>query len=312
MANIFQRMFGGAAEARSEAPAPAGVARRWTSPDGLSLFSRDYAGAEGEARLPVVCLHGLTRNSKDFEGLAAAVAAAGRRVLALDMRGRGQSARDPNVSNYNPAVYAGDVAALLGAAGISRAIFVGTSMGGIITMTLSTLRPDLIAGAVLNDIGAEIAAEGLTRIAGYVGKVEPAATWTEAAMRARAVNGEALPRLSDAEWITFARRTWREEAPGRLTPDYDPAIAEAFSPLPPGQSQPSADLWPLFTALSVARPLLLIRGATSDLLKSATADRMQAAAPQMRRLEVADTGHAPTLDEPESRKAILDFLTDAP
>jgi len=312
MANIFQRMFGGAAEARSEAPAPIGVARHWTSPDGLSLFARDYAGAAGEARLPVICLHGLTRNSKDFEGLAPAIAAAGRRVLSLDVRGRGQSARDPNVSNYNPAVYAGDLAALMGAAGISRAIFVGTSMGGIITMTLATMRPDLIAGAVLNDIGAEIASEGLTRIAGYVGKVEPAATWAEAAMRARAVNGEALPHLTEADWMTFARRTWREEAPGRLMPDYDPAIAEAFSPLPPGQSQPSADLWPLFTALSIARPLLLIRGGTSDLLTAATADRMQAAAPQMRRLEVADTGHAPTLDEPECRQAILDFLADAP
>ena len=311
MANIFQRMFGGA-EAPPQAETPAGVARRWTSPDGLSLFARDYAGAGGEARLPVVCIHGLTRNSKDFEGLAPVIAAAGRRVLSLDIRGRGQSARDPNVGNYNPAVYAGDVAALLSAAGVSRAIFVGTSMGGIITMTLATMRPDLIAGAVLNDIGAEIASEGLTRIAGYVGKVAPAATWAEAAMRARAVNGEALPRLTETDWMTFARRTWREEAPGRLMPDYDPAIAEAFSPLPPGQSQASADLWPLFTALSVARPLLLIRGATSDLLKAATADRMQAAAPQMRRLEVADTGHAPTLDEPECRRAILDFLADAP
>ena len=311
MANIFQRMFGGG-ESAPAPQAPAGVARRWAAPDGLQLFARDHAGAAGEARLPVVCIHGLTRNSKDFEGVAPVIAAAGRRVLALDVRGRGQSARDPNVSNYNPAGYAGDVAARMGAAGISRAIFVGTSMGGIITMTLATMRPALIAGAVLNDIGAEIASEGLTRIAGYVGKVEPAATWAEAARCARAGNGEALPRLSDADWITFARRTWREEAPGRLMPDYDPAIAQGFSPLPPGQAQPSADLWPLFTALAMARPLLLIRGAASDLLSAATADRMQAAAPQMRRLVVAETGHAPTLDEPECRTAILDFLADAP
>ena len=316
MTNFFQRFL--RASAAPAAPAPhgdgpiQGVERRWTSPDGLSLFARDYAAAAGPAKLPVICLHGLTRNARDFEGLAPAMAAAGRQVLALDVRGRGRSDRDPNTANYNPAVYAGDVAALMAAAGLSRAIFVGTSMGGIITMTLAGMRPDLIAGAVLNDIGAEIPSEGLTRIPGYVGEAAPAASWAEAAMRSRAINGPALPRLTEAEWMGFARRTWREAEPGRIVPDYDAAIAQAFAPLPAGQAVPAADLWPLFTALALGRPLLLIRGAASDLLTSGTADRMQALAPQMRRLEVEATGHAPTLDEPECRKAILDFLADAP
>jgi pimeloyl-ACP methyl ester carboxylesterase len=288
------------------------VERTWTSTDGVELSARDYAPAAGPARLPIVCLHGLTRNSRDFDGIAPAMAAAGRRVLALDVRGRGRSARDPNPSKYNPAVYAGDVAALMSEAGLARGIFLGTSMGGLITMTLATLRPDLIAGAILNDIGPEIATEGLTRIGGYVGAAEPAASWAEAAQRARAVNGLALPNLSDADWMTFARRTWREETPGEIVPDYDPAIAQAFAGAPAGSTQSSPDLWPLFMALAVNRPLLLIRGAQSDLLAAGTAGRMQALAPQMRRVDIEGVGHAPTLDEPEARSAILDYLKTAP
>ncbi|MDP1618257.1 alpha/beta fold hydrolase [Phenylobacterium sp.] len=293
-------------------PASEGVERTWTSTDGLELSARDYAPAAGPARLPVICLHGLTRNSRDFDGVAPAMAAAGRRVLALDVRGRGRSAHDPNPSNYNPAVYAGDVAALMTEAGIARGIFLGTSMGGLIAMTLATLRPDLIAGAILNDIGPEIATEGLTRIGSYVGAAEPAASWAEAAQRSRAVNGVALPNLSDAGWMTFARRTWREIEPGRIVPDYDPAIAQAFAGAPAGSTQSSPDLWPLFMALAMNRPLLLIRGGQSDLLTTGTAGRMQALAPQMRRLDIDGVGHAPTLDEPEARSAILDFLKTAP
>ena len=330
MRRILSQLFGAAPAARTTPPPPGpppppppcqppppgaaseGTERTWTSTDGLDLSARDYAPAAGPARLPVICLHGLTRNSRDFDGIAPAMAAAGRRVLALDVRGRGRSARDPNPSNYNPAVYAGDVAALMSEAGLARGIFLGTSMGGLIAMTLATLRPDLIAGAILNDIGPEIASEGLTRIGSYVGSAEPAATWAEAAQRTRAVNAVALPNLSDADWMTFARRTWREETPGRIVQDYDPAIAQAFAGAPAGSTQSSPDLWPLFMALAVNRPLLLIRGAQSDLLTAGTAGRMQALAPQMRRLDIEGVGHAPTLDEPQARSAILDYLKTAP
>ncbi|MDP3490979.1 MAG: alpha/beta hydrolase [Phenylobacterium sp.] len=297
--------------AAPRAPA-AGVERTWTSSDGLSLSARDYDGAGGPARLPVICIHGLTRNSRDFEDVAPAMAAPGRRVLALDIRGRGRSAYDPNPTNYNPAVYAGDVAALMSEAGIARGIFLGTSMGGLITMTLATMRPDLIAGAVLNDIGPEIATEGLTRISGYVGSGEPAASWAEAAERTRAINGSAQPHLSPADWDRFARRTWREAEPGKLVLDYDPAIAQAFAGTPAGAPQTSPDLWPLFMALAINRPMLLVRGGASDLLAEGTASRMQALAPQMRRVDIEGVGHAPTLDEPAARKAITDFLADAP
>lgn len=312
MRDIFERLWRpGAKSASTPASGSAdGAARTWRSADGLDLFARDYAPGDGPARLPVVCLHGLTRNSRDFSGLAPAMAAAGRRVLALDVRGRGRSERDPNPANYNPAVYAGDVAALMGEAGISRAIFVGTSMGGLITMTLASLRGDLVAGAVLNDIGPEIDPAGLARIGGYVGAIEPAGSWAEAAQRSRAINGPALPHLSDADWMRFAQRTWRETPSGSLVPDYDPAIAQAFAS--PGASAGAPDLWPLFISLAMGRPLLLIRGSRSDLLSAATADRMLTLAPQMRRRDLEGLGHAPTLDEPEARSAILDFLSDAP
>ncbi|MAK80473.1 alpha/beta hydrolase [Phenylobacterium sp.] len=313
MRRLLARLFGTPHEAAAPAgaaPQPVWAERTWMSGDGLSLWARDYGGAGGPARLPVICLHGLTRNSRDFEDVAPAIAATGRRVLALDVRGRGRSAYDPNPTNYNPAVYAGDVASLMGEAGIARAIFLGTSMGGLITMTLSTVRPDLIAGAILNDIGPEIATEGLTRIGSYVGSGGPAASWAEAAERTRAINGSAQPHLTDADWDRFARRTWREVEPGKLVLDYDPAIAQAFAATPAGT--PSPDLWPLFMALAINRPMLLVRGGASDLLAEGTAARMQALAPQMRRVDIDGVGHAPTLDEPAARKAIADFLTDAP
>ena len=158
MRRILSQMFGAQAPAAQAGPRPGPAAepdgagrwveRTWASNDGLDLFARDYAPAAGPARLPVICLHGLTRNSRDFEGVAPAMAAAGRRVLALDVRGRGRSAYDPNPSNYNPAVYAGDVAALMSEAGLARGIILGTSMGGLIAMTLATLRPDLILSLI--------------------------------------------------------------------------------------------------------------------------------------------------------------------
>ena len=155
--------------------------QRWSSPDGLSLYARDYAASGGGARLPVVCLHGLTRNAKDFEAVAPRIAALGRRVIVPDVRGRGLSARDPNPANYHPKVYARDVAGLLDALGIPRAIFLGTSMGGIITMALAAARPKLIAASILNDVGPEIASEGVARILGYAGKGTRIGSWQDAA-----------------------------------------------------------------------------------------------------------------------------------
>jgi pimeloyl-ACP methyl ester carboxylesterase len=290
------------------------VERLWTSADGLSLFARDYAPGPGPARAPVICLHGLTRNSRDFEVVAPHIAGAtGRRVLALDMRGRGRSAYDPNPANYIPPVYAADVAALMAQAAISKAMFIGTSMGGLITLALSAMRPDLAAGAVINDVGPEIAPEGVARIGAYVGRAGPVADWAEAEAYTRQTNGFALPHLTDADWAAFTRRIFREDASGRPALDYDPAISQAFkAPVEGTPAAPAPDLWPMFAALAKDRPTLLVRGEASDLLSPGIAARMRAAAPTMREVTLPGVGHAPTLEEPPVMAAILALLADAP
>ena len=288
--------------------------RFWRSLDGLQLHARDYPAASGLALQPVICIHGLTRNARDFEDLAPRIAANGRRVLALDVRGRGQSAWDPQPMRYVPATYAVDVLALLDALGIGRAVFIGTSMGGLITMTIAAFRPQAVAGAVLNDIGPEIAPEGIKRITGYTGRSAAVATWAEAADYARQLNAVAFPHYTAEQWTAFARRLFAEKD-GRPVLDYDPDIAKAFAPPPPPEGQappPPVDLWPLFKGLALGRPLLTIRGALSDLLSPDIAGRMREAAPEMAYAEVAGVGHAPMLDEPEALAAIDTLLEAAP
>ena len=287
--------------------------RFWTSPDGLPLHARDYAATSGPARAPVICIHGLTRNARDFEDVAPRLAAQGRRVLAVDVRGRGASAHDPDPAHYIPAVYAGDILALMDALAMSRAVFIGTSMGGLITMAIGAMRPSAIAATVLNDIGPEIAPEGLARIAGYVGAGAPIETWDDAAAHARKLNEAAFPHYGSDDWMAFARRIFVEKD-GRPQLDYDPNIASTFKPPqpPPGQAPPPApDLWPLFEGLA-AHLLLTIRGATSDILSPAIAEHMRLAAPDMDYVEVPGVGHAPMLDEPEAVKAIDELLKWAP
>ncbi len=296
--------------------APAFSDRFWTSADGLTLHARDYAAASGAAKVAVICLHGLTRNARDFEDLAPRLAAGGRRVLALDMRGRGQSQWDPQPLRYQPAVYAGDVLALMDAAGIARACFIGTSLGGLVTMAIASLRPLAIAAAALNDVGPELAPEGLARIGGYTGQGPKVADWQGAADYARFINAAAFPHYGPAQWAAFARRLFRDKD-GAPVLDYDPDIALAFKP-PEGQpAAPTPNMWPLFQALAFTplpspRPLLTIRGAISDLLAPATLDKMRLMAPHMTVAEVAGVGHAPMLDEPEACSALDDWLKDAP
>lgn len=283
--------------------------RRWTSRDGLSLYARDYAGAAGEARLPVLCLHGLTRNSKDFEDVAPAIAASGRRVVVPDIRGRGQSDRDPDPSNYTPNIYARDILNLLDRLGIARAIFVGTSMGGIITMAIAGMRLRAIAGCVLNDVGPEIAPAGIERIKGYVGKPVDIASWDEAAAYMREINGVAFPDYEKDDWDRFGRRTFRE-VDGRPALDYDPAIMQ---PLAEGRYKAiSFVAWLLFRRLARSRPVLLVRGEHSDLLSLDTARRMQRKAPSLQRVEVPGIGHAPMLTEPAAFDALDRFLQTLP
>jgi pimeloyl-ACP methyl ester carboxylesterase len=287
------------------------VDRTWTSADGLTLYARDYWGAAGPAKAPVICIHGLTRNSRDFEVVALKLAEqTGRRILAVDVRGRGRSDRDPNPINYNPAVYAGDVMALCAAAGIAKAAFIGTSMGGLITMVLAASRPDLIAAAALNDVGPEVGATGLARIAGYVGDGGSYASWDEAAAYAKSINGSALPGLADADWMTFAKRTFREHE-GRIELDYDPAISNVFKTPPPADA-PAPNLWPLYTALATGRPAMVVRGAESDILEAETVAKMSGVAPHLQVVEIPGVGHAPTLEEPAALAGLVGFLASAP
>jgi len=282
--------------------------RWWASGDGLKLHARDYAGAEGPARLPVICIHGLTRNARDFEDVAPAIAAMGRRVLALDVRGRGLSAFDPQPMNYHPGTYAGDVAALMEAAGIARAAFVGTSMGGLITMVLATLRPAAVASAIINDVGPEVSPVGLARIAAYAGKSAPVETWADAAAYCRHNNAIALPDYTDEDWVAFARRCFREGPEGKPVIDYDPDISVPIRAAGPKALAPN--LWPMFKKLAKGRPLMTIRGQTSDILDPKVAQRMRKTAPHMRYVEVPGVGHAPMLTEPAAAEAIQSFLAE--
>ena len=284
--------------------------RRWTSSDGLSLFARDYPGADGPVQLPVIAIHGLTRNSADFDAIAPLIARSGRRVLALDVRGRGQSDRATDPMTYQPPVYAKDVLGLLEAAGIERAVFLGTSMGGLITMAITALKSRVVAAAILNDIGPQVSPEGLARIAAYSGQPVDTPTWAAAAAYARLHNAIALPHYTDADWDAFARRVFRDGTEGSPVLDYDPDIAVPIRAA--GAKALVPNLWPYFRRLARKRPTLLIRGGTSDLLSADIAARMRKAAPEMRYAEIPDIGHAPMLDEPESKAAIFEFLRDVP
>lgn len=275
--------------------------------DGPRLYYRDYAGpSDAGSRVPVLCLHGLTRNAADFEDLAPHLAAR-RRVLALDVRGRGRSDPDPEPGRYHAGTYVGDVSALLAALGIPRVILIGTSMGGIIGMIYGAMNAAGLAGLVLNDIGPEIDPRGLARIRGYVGRGGPVASWAEAAAAVRAINEIAFPDADDAFWDRFARRTYREEADGRIVPAYDPRIADAMAQA----GAAPADMWPMFDLLAEI-PILVIRGAHSDILSAETLAAMQQRHPDLESVTVPGRGHAPALDEPEAVAAIDAFLARLP
>lgn len=277
-----------------------------TAKDGLRLHLRDYGERPSEG-LPVVCLPGLTRASVDFHPLACALSQRPehpRRVLALDYRGRGLSDYDPNPANYAIPVELDDALAALAACGVERAVFVGTSRGGMIAMALAAVRPTILAGVVLNDIGPVIDMAGLLRIRDYVGKLPLPATMEEGAATIRALFASTFPKFGDKEWLAAAYRTWREEN-GKLTLAYDPALAGALAALSP--DNPLPPLWAQFDALADV-PMMAIRGALSDILSPETLAEMRARRRQLDILEVPDQGHAPILVEPEVIAEIAAFI----
>jgi len=273
------------------------------SPDGLKLHARCY-GPQDTATHPVICLPGLTRTTTDFEFLALTLANHGRRVVALDYRGRGLSDYDPNPANYNVGVELTDLITALTALRISRAIFIGTSRGGILAMMLATVRPDLIAAVILNDIGPLIELEGLLRIKSYVGKMPEPRDYNEAAAILRTLFGAQFPRLTDAHWQISAQRSFRQEN-GRLVPIYDPQLARTLDTVTP--EMPLAPMWPQFDALATV-PVMVIRGTLSDILSKETVEQMKARRPSLEVVEVPDEGHAPLLIDAETIGRIQAFI----
>ena len=276
---------------------------RFSSADGLKLHALSV-GPHSPAFLPVICLPGVSRTAEDFRTLLLALAKSNpqRRALALDSRGRGLSERDNKPANYSIPVELGDLVKLLGEQKIERAIFVGTSRGGILTMALAAIMPQAIASAVLNDVGPVLDMTGLMRIKGYVGRIAPPRSWHEAVASLKRVMGVQFPAFSEADWEGYARRTWHDD----FSPRSDPAIAATFDGI--DATAPLPALWPQFEALAKAAPVLVLRGEHSDLLSRETVSEMKRRAPRMEAIEIPGQGHAPVLEREEVIRPIMQFV----
>jgi pimeloyl-ACP methyl ester carboxylesterase len=277
-----------------------------SAPDGLRLHVRSY-GPRLAPTVPVVCLPGITRTGADFDAIATALAsdvADPRRVIALDSRGRGRSEYDRNPENYALPVELADLSAVLTALDIPRAVFIGTSRGGLLTMMLAVTRPTAIAGVVLNDIGPVIEPKGLMRIKSYVGKMPTPRNYQEGGDILRRLFGAQFPNLTEPDWVDYARRTWKEHERA-LVADYDVGLANALAaadferPLPP--------LWHQFDALRHV-PVMVIHGVNSDILSAATVSAMRERRYDIDVVEVQDQGHAPLLSAPDLIHRIANFI----
>ncbi len=277
--------------------------RYWSSADGLRLHYCDYPGQAG--RPVLLCLPGLTRNSRDFAALAARLAGEWR-VICPDMRGRGDSAYARDSATYTPLQYVADVEGLLeqegllDQAGSGRIVAIGTSLGGLMTAILALKHPGLIAGAVLNDIGPVIEPAGLARIRDYVGQGRSFPTWMHAARALEETHASVYPRFGLGDWLDMAKRVMAVGQNGRIVFDYDMKIAEPFERDEPAEGP---DLWPAFAALGQS-PVVCLRGALSDILSAQTLAEMGKRLPGAETVTLAEVGHTPTLAEPEALAAI--------
>ncbi len=272
--------------------------------DGLNLYFREY-GPEDANRVPVLCLSGLTRNSRDFHALALHLGE-NRRVICLDYRGCGRSDRDLDFMNYQVDTDMADVVDLLDGIGIPRAIFMGTSRGGLVTMTLALSRPDLIAAAILNDVGPALRSGGRGKVGKYFELPYAYANWDEACATYRAWSQKTTPDLSDAQWMVRARATFVETKDGRVRFDFDPKMADAYR-----QRTNPPHSWAKFEAMK-DKPILSIRGEWSGILSPETVEEMRTRKPDLQTVTVPNRGHTPLLDEPAALEAIDTFLRDLP
>jgi pimeloyl-ACP methyl ester carboxylesterase len=273
----------------------------WWSNDGLRLHYRDYAGPPD--RPPIICIPGLTRNARDFEGVAGRLGGAWR-VICVELRGRGESAYAKDPMSYVPLTYLQDMEALIRELALDRFVLFGTSLGGLITMLLSVGEHARIAAALINDIGPVLDERGLERIRSYVGRTQSWPTWLHAARHFANVLHDVYPDWTLEQWLVFAKRLCKLGSNGRISFDYDMRIAEPFR-IPGGAT--GFDLQRAFEGLA-GIPSLVVRGELSDLLSAATVQRMLSAMPDMEAVTVSRVGHAPTLDEPEAIAAIERLL----
>lgn len=273
----------------------------YKAPDWLDLYARLYEG--DPSRTPLLCLHGLTRNSADFHNLLSALP--DWPAISVDQRGRGRSASDPDPSHYRPDVYCADMLALLDGLNVPRVIAVGTSMGGIMTFMLANMRPGLFKAAIINDIGPYVDPAGLRRLGAYVGQAMSFNSWDAAIAAIQSQGPNIFPDFTTDDWRAFARNVCEETPDGAVRFSYDPAISDSLKNQDPSAVPPN--LWPLFQTPSDF-PMLVVRGESSDILSAKTAARMVTDRPGVTLSTVPNRGHAPTLTEPAALQAITQFL----
>lgn len=277
----------------------------WWSDDGIRLHYRDYPGRAD--RPTILCIPGLTRNARDFAEVAGRLAGEWR-IICVELRGRGESGYAQDAASYVPAVYLKDIEKLIAGLGLARVVVFGTSLGGMMAMLLASVNRDLVAGALLNDIGPVIEAVGLAHIASYVGRPQSWPTWLHAARHFQALHGGSFPNYRLPDWLALSKRLCRLTPAGRVVLDYDMKIAEPFREVDPV----AIDLWPVFDMLA-SLPLLIVRGGLSGLFSAATATAMMARAADAELLTIPDSGHAPTLSEegcPEAIDRLLRRVSD--
>jgi pimeloyl-ACP methyl ester carboxylesterase len=251
----------------------------------------------------VVCVHGLTRNGRDFDTLASRLADRFR-LLCPDMPGRGESEWLPDANDYVFPTYLTTLTAMLAHARVERVAWIGTSMGGLLGMIFAAQKGSPVAQLLVNDIGPVIEPAALARIAGYVGLNPTFESFAALEAHIREVSAPFGP-LTDAQWRDLARTTSRQTADGRWQLNYDPGIAVPFR----SSASAGGDLWMVWDAIRC--PTLVLRGAGSDLLSQATADAMRTRGPKPSVIEFEGVGHAPMLLSTDQIEPVARFLEAA-